>query len=231
MVRWAGVSLIEIPGDGERPVFMAGDRVAVGRMAYGLRLPPMRWWGYVRWGARPVALGDWTAFNDPSAGGGQPVDERDVFVGYCYAVPGDSLWIAPGGKVSRVKPRDARGCKVVELPRKNAYVAITPDNIQWYCHTINLHEGVHATIIHDSLCVAGHFVPSFRFTHDYYWMSSARADNLADSRTFGFVPDTHVIGRLRRILYSWDTSAPWYRRLRASRTWMEVGRENLTPQR
>ena len=39
-------------------------------------------------------------------------------------------------------------------------------------------------------------------------MSSANERNHADSRTFGFVPDTYIIGRLSRILYSWDTKVP-----------------------
>ena len=95
--------LIEIPEDGERPVFMAGDRVAVDRTAYGLRLSPMRWWGYMRWGTSPVPRGEWVAFNDPSAGGQDKryIDERDVFVGFCYAVPGASLWIESSGQVQR----------------------------------------------------------------------------------------------------------------------------------
>ena len=106
----------------------------------------------------------------------------------------------------RNRPRDHRPCRVVELPRRNAYVTLTPDNMQWYCRMINLHEGVRAAVIADSLCVSGHFVSSFRFSHDYYWMSSANERN--------------------RILYSWDTEAPWYARLRAHRTMMKVGREN-----
>lgn len=228
LVRGCWVFLIEIPEDGERPVFMAGDRVAVDRTAYGLRLSPMRWWGYMRWGTSPVPRGEWVAFNDPSTGGQDEryIDERDVFVGFCYAVPGDSLWIDSLGKVYRNRPRDHRPCRVVELPRRNAYVTLTPDNMQWYCRMINLHEGVRAAVIADSLCVSGHFVSSFRFSHDYYWMSSANERNHADSRTFGFVPDTYIIGRLSRILYSWDTEAPWYARLRAHRTMMKVGREN-----
>ena len=147
-------------------------------------------------------------------------------MGFCYAVPGDSLWIDSLGKVYRNRPRDHRPCRVVELPRRNAYVTLTPDNMQWYCRMINLHEGARAAVIADSLCVSGHFVSSFRFSHDYYWMSSANERNHADSRTFGFVPDTYIIGRLSRILYSWDTEAPWYARLRAHRTMMKVGREN-----
>lgn len=227
LARWCWVFLLEISGDGERPVFMAGDRVAVDRTAYGLRLSPMRWWGYVRWGTSPVARGEWVAFNDPSAGvqDGRHIDERDVFVGFCYAVPGDSLWIDSSGKVYRSRPCGRRPCKVVELPRKDAYVALTPDNMQWYCRMVNLHEGARAAVVAGSLCVSGHFVSSFRFSHDYYWMSSANERNQADSRAFGFVPDTHIIGRLNRILYSWDATSPWYARFRTRRAMMKVGRE------
>lgn len=228
LIRQCGISLIEIPGDGERPVFMAGDRVTVGKWAYGLRLSPMRWWGYVRWGDSKPARGEWVAFNDPSFGADSLcIDEHDVFVGYCYAIPGDSLWVDGKGHVHRYKPRGGKKCKSVELPRKDAYVTITPDNIQWYNRIINTHEGLHSAIISDSLCVSGHFVSSYRFKHDYYWVASANAHNLADSRTFGFVPDTYLIGRLGHILYSWDADAPWYAPFRFSRTWMKVGRENM----
>ena len=224
-VRLCWVSIVEIPGDGGQPVFLPGDRVAVNKVAYGLRLWPVEWWGYVRLGARGVPLGEGMAFNDPSAPDSLLPDERPVFVGYCYAVPGDSLWVDRRGQVYRRRPADGRECRRVELPRKDAYVSVTPDNIHWYCRVINLHEGAHAEIIADSLCVEGHFVSSFRFTHDYYWVSAASPRGGADSRTFGFVPDTHVIGRLARVVYSWDAGAPWYARWRFRRTMMKVGRE------
>lgn len=228
LLRRCAVSLIKIPGDGERPVFMAGDRVAVNKWAYGLRLSPMSWWGYVRWGDSKPERGEWVAFNNPSEGCDSVcVDQLDIFVGYCSAVPGDSLWIDGKGRVYSRRPHNTRGYKSVELPRKDAYVAVTQDNIRWYNHIINTHEGLHAAIIADSLCVSGHFVSSYRFTHDYYWMSSANPANLADSRTFGFVPDTYLIGRLTRVLYSVDAQAPWYAPFRLQRTWMKVRRENI----
>lgn len=228
LIHHCAVSLVKIPGNGERPVFVAGDKVAVNKWAYGLRLSPIRWWGYARWGDSKPLLGDWVAFNDPSTGAADvPVDEHDIFIGYCYALPGDTLWIDGKGKVFRRKPRREKDYKAVELPRKDAYVAITPDNIHWYNHIINTHEGLHAVIIADSLCVSGHFVSSYRFKHDYYWMSSANTANLSDSRTFGFVPDDYLIGRLSRVVYSLDPQAPWYAPFRFSRTWMKVERENI----
>lgn len=227
-VRYYGVFLLEIPEDGERPVFMAGDRVVVDRTAYGLRLSPMSWWGYTRIGEKPVKRGEWVAFNIPlEENDSLCVDEQDIFVGYCLAVPGDSLWIDRWGEVHRHKLGGKGSGRAVELPRKNVYMEITPENIRWYCRIINRHEGVHAAIIHDSLCVSGHFVSGFRFNHDYYWMSSANRDNHADSRTFGFVPDTHIIGRLRRVLYSWNADTVWHSRLRGERTLMQVGCEKV----
>lgn len=227
-VRLCWISLVEIPGHGGQPVFLPGDRVAVNKTAYGLRLWPMSRLGYVRWGECRPGRGEWMAFNNPAADSDSAcADQEPVFVGFCYAVPGDSLWVDTAGGVHRRRPADGRRCRVVELPRKDAYVTITPDNIQWYARMINLHEGAHATVIADSLCVSGHFMPSFRFTHDYYWVSAASPRGGADSRTFGFVPDTHIIGRLTRVLYSWDTEAPWHSRLRLRRTMMKVGREDV----
>ncbi len=232
-VRILGVSLIAVPDDSACPVFLPGDRVTVGKASYGLRLFPMRQWGYVRLGGRQVERGEWVAFNDPSDGYPDTlcIDERPVMLAYCAARPGDSLWVDRKGRVLRLRPIGHRFCKVVELPRKYAYVHITPDNVRWYSHIINLHEGLESTVKGDSLFVDGHHVTAFRFGHDYYWMASASQENQVDSRTYGFVPDTHVIGRLRRVFYSWDNTAPWYARLRFHRTLMEVGREKLKRQK
>lgn len=227
LVRACWVDLIEIPGAGERPVFMAGDRVTVNRWTYGLRLAPMRLWGYARWNAAPVERGAWVAFNSPLPADDMPIDRREVFVGFCYAVPGDTLWMDAEGGVHRHQPLGKRTC-MMEVPRKDAYVPVTSDNVRWYCGLINLHEeGLQAEVSGDSLWVSGHLVTSYRFKHDYYWMSSANPHNMADSRSFGLVPDRHVIGRLGRVLYSVDAEAPWYKPFRSKRTFMKVGREDI----
>ena len=236
-VKLCFVTLIKIPGDGEQPVFFAGDRVSLVRTAYGLRLSPMSWWGYVRIAPKRVSRGDYIAFNNPTDGchATTAVDRRDIFIARCEAVPGDSLWIdstsfirPENNKIDAkftmhlTKPQGNIRSKMVTLPRKNELTAITPDNIQWYCHIINLHEGVKAKIIHDSLIINGCYTPAFRFLYDYYWMSSADKHNKADSRAFGFVPDAYIIGRLRRIVFSWNHNAPWYARLRTKRILKKV---------
>ena len=227
-VRFFGFSIVEIPEEGERPVFEAGDCVAVNKVAYGVRLSPMKWFDQVRLGATRVGLGDWVAFNDPSMPDDSVlIDERNIFIGYCYALPGDTLWIDRCGNIFRHMPVSGRPFKHVRLPQKGEYVNVNPDNVHWYNSMINLHEGLRSEVISDSLYVAGQLVTNFRFTHDYYWMSSANRQNLLDSRTFGFVPDIYVIGRLSRVLYSCDDTAPWHHFFRWERTMMEVSREIL----
>lgn len=178
-----------------------------------------------------MTRGEWAAFNDPTLGdgGSKPADERDVFVGFCYAAPGDSLWIDSVGNVSLRRPAGRQACRKLELPRRNVWQSVTSDNALWYAHTISLHEGKHASVVSGVLCVEGRPVKGYRFRHDYYWMSSANRHNPDDSRTFGFVPDTYLIGRLGHVIYSVDPIAPWYAPLRGGRMMMEVSRENLKP--
>lgn len=218
------LSLIEVPEEGERPVFHAGDRVLVNKTAYGLRLP-FTASGYARWGYAQPMVGEWVAFNNPAAPAEVPVSRRDVFIGVCYAGPGDTLWIDAKGQIlnaENIPERYRHVLKQVEIPRKGAYVAITPDNIRWYRQVISKHEGLQAEIKGDTLFVSGHAVKSYRFLNDYYWMTSATPFNHADSRLFGFVPYTHIIGRLSYVLYSWDSSRPWYARFRLDRMMMQV---------
>lgn len=229
-VRLFLVTVICIPSDGGRPVFEAGDRVTVCRMAYGVRLWPMSRWGGRRVGEKRVARGEWVAFNDPSdgTGGALPPDRREMLIGCCLAVPGDSLWTDSLGTVYLSRPAGRR-CRVAELPRKDAWVAVTPDNMHWYGRMLRLHEGLDAEVVAGRLRVDGRPVKSCRFRHDYYWMGAVEGQSLEGSGSFGFVPDDYVIGRLTHIVYSLDASLPWYARLRAGRLWKRVETVNLKP--
>lgn len=230
LVRCCGVAVVAIPGHGERPVLLQGDRVAVCRWSYGLRLWPMSRWGYVRLGACRASRGDWVAFNAPvAAADSLPIDGRDLFVAYVQAVPGDSLWLLPQGGITH-HPGRAPGQQGIEVPRAGAYVPITPANVHWYSTIINRHEGLHSVVIRDSLYVSGHKVLCYRFSQDYYWVASGGRNNLHDSRSFGFVPAQHLVGRLTRVLYSINPQQPWYSAVRWRRTGTVVGREQIYPQ-
>ena len=45
---------------------------------------------------------------------------------------------------------------------------------------------------------------------DYYWLESISPNSIIDSRIFGPVPDSRIIGRVITVLYNHDDSKPFY---------------------
>lgn len=56
----------------------------------------------------------------------------------------------------------------------------------------------------NQLYINGQIIQEYQFTQDYYWMSSNNSLNLSDSRQFGFVPHSHLIGKASFIWFSKD---------------------------
>ena len=57
----------------------------------------------------------------------------------------------------------------------------------------------------ERILVDGKPVKQYIFRQNYYWMASNNPVNLFDSRLFGLVPHSHVVGRAFRIWYSPDS--------------------------
>ena len=97
------------------------------------------------------------------------------------------------------------------VPARGKRVDVFPWNAVLLCNTINLHEGGGAELRGDSLLVDGSAVTSFVFSQDYYWMAANDPVNLCDSRLFGFVPETHLIGKAWRIWLPATACRMWQR--------------------
>ncbi len=91
---------------------------------------------------------------------------------------------------------------ILTVPRKGATIEVQPWNRTLLCNTLVLHESRHAEIKEDTLYIDGKPAQHCTFTQDYYWVSANNFINLADSRLFGFVPHSHLIGRAVRIWFS-----------------------------
>lgn len=91
------------------------------------------------------------------------------------------------------------------VPTKGKAVEVNPWNMTLLCNTILHHEGRKAMVKNDSLFVDGKPVKQYIFRQNYYWMASNNPVNLYDSRLFGLVPHSHVVGRAFRIWYSPDS--------------------------
>jgi len=101
-----------------------------------------------------------------------------------------------------VHANDTTDSHPLVIPAKGKPVQVYPWNMTLLCNTILYHEGRQASVKNDTLWVDGKPVTSYRFTKDYYWMSSNNPVNLSDSRLFGLVPHECLVGRAAYIWYS-----------------------------
>jgi signal peptidase I len=197
---WALLAFqIVVSTHAEEPLLYAGDRVMVSRTSYGLRWPMERLFGYHRSNARLPQKGDLMAFNDPLSPT-RTISERPLCIGTCVALPGDTVWLPwNGGKGAR---RSALRYPFV-VPGRSVRIAVRPWNAKLLANTLHLHEGANVCFDCDTtLVVDGFTVSEATFTQDYIWVAQPNANGPYDSRTFGFVPMSHLIGRLKFVTLS-----------------------------
>ncbi len=78
-------------------------------------------------------------------------------------------------------------------------------------------EGHTAERMADGFVVDGRPTETYTFAQDYYFALGDNRDDSADSRTWGFVPRDHLIGKAVLIYFSWDDQADGPR-------WRHIGR-------
>ena len=199
--RALAFTVYTVRGTALEPCFVDGDRVLVNRWSYGLRTGGGTFFRYARWAPSQVERGDLVIFNNP-ADTLHEIADRDVLAYYCTGVPGDTIRI---------------GCARVVVPGKDTPCRVTPTNARLLCFLYNRFEGRNATVSGGRLYVDGKETKCATLANDYYWFSSGRASDRSDSRSFGLVPETHVIGKVAMLLYSTDKSKPFTHRLRKDR--------------
>ena len=108
------------------------------------------------------------------------------------------------------------------MPRRGESVRVYPWNVRLLCRAVGLHEGRRAEVRGDTLLVDGRKVFSYRFSQDYYWMVSNDVANQHDSRRFGLVPASHLIGRAAFVWFSKDPEKGWLDGYRWHRFFQQV---------
>lgn len=92
----------------------------------------------------------------------------------------------------------------IELPPYGKDAIITPRNAALYAHIINSYEPCKVELQGDTLYCDGRKMSRYRFSQPYYWVLCDNRTAATDSRNFGVLPHSHVIGRCGLIVFSID---------------------------
>ena len=116
----------------------------------------------------------------------------------------------------------------IYIPKKGVTVDITPETMAFYKEVIETYEGEEMgvenklSINGTQVLLNGQPIDNYTFKQNYYWMMGDNRNNSEDSRTWGYVPENHIVGKPVFIWLSWDSNASGFDKIRWDRVFTTV---------
>ena len=96
------------------------------------------------------------------------------------------------------------------IPKKGETIKLTLENLPLYESPIRAYEGNTLQVTPEGkIIINGKETDEYTFKMDYYWMQGDNRHCSADSRTWGFVPEDHIVGKPIIIWWSTDADRSW----------------------
>jgi len=92
----------------------------------------------------------------------------------------------------------------IYIPQKGATIDLTLKVLPLYKKIIRDYEGNTIGVSGNEISINGKVTDSYTFKQDYYWMMGDNRDHSEDSRSWGYVPANHIVGKPIFIWLSFD---------------------------
>ena len=99
----------------------------------------------------------------------------------------------------------------LQIPKKGDVIALNDNNVELYRRLISTYEHNTLDKKNGQYFINGTAATTYTIKQDYYWMMGDNRHRSQDSRFWGYVPETHIVGRAALIWFSYDKSIRWNR--------------------
>ena len=98
------------------------------------------------------------------------------------------------------------------VPKKGMQIHLNSETFSLYQTTINGPENAKVTFLDGNYYFDNKKIDTYTFKQDYYFMMGDNRKGTMDSRSWGFVPETNIIGKVQCVLFSQkDNEFQWDR--------------------